>query len=117
MDVHDKLIGEIVLVGRSGYQLYSHSYRGQVEYRADVGKPWTNTKTGVTKILPFMQADSTRDYQEASALAARELKELRGAAFRQEVHKQTASISPLVETKGEFSLENQSSLELKLASG
>lgn len=112
MEVKDKPIGEIVLIGRSGYQLYSHSYRGKVEYRADVGKPWTNTKTGVTKILPFMQADSTRDYQEASNLAANELEELRKAEFRQDVHKNRASITPLAE----HSSEDETPLELKLAS-
>jgi len=117
MDAHDKPIGEIVLVGRSGYQIYSHSYRGNVEYRADIGKPWTHVKTGVTKILSFMQADSTRDFREASERAAKELEELRNADFRQDVHKKNASITPLADTKAELEFDGESPLELKLASG
>jgi len=112
----DKPVGEIVLVGRTAFQIYSHIYRGVIQYRAKLGKPWTNHKTGETVILPFMQDDSTRDYAEATTLAAQQLEVLRTADFRQGVHKSAATTTP-VTALTEKQLGAESTLELKLASG
>lgn len=111
MQASYKPIGEIVLVGRAAYQVFSHSYRGEVEYRAEVGKPYKDKATGVTKILPFMQDHSTRDFIEATQRASGVIEELRQSAFRQDTHKLAASVSPL-------SIHDEETLErlaLKLA--
>ncbi|QEG35910.1 hypothetical protein [Bythopirellula goksoeyrii] len=110
----DKPIGEIVLVGRAAYQLYSHTYRGVVQYRAKVGKPWTNAQTGETLVLPFMQDDSARDFMEASRQAGEQVEALRAAQFRQVVHTSAASITPLAKTT-EQEFEADKPLGLKLA--
>lgn len=91
----DKKIGEIVPIGRAAYQLYSHTYRGKVEYQARIGKPWKDKGTGEWHVLPFMVDDSTRDYEAAAAAAARELEQLRAAAFRHDVHQSAAATTPL----------------------
>ena len=95
MNQQDKPIGDIVLFGRCGYQLYSHNYRGEVEYRADVGFPWKDKTTGITKILPFMQDHSTRDFVQAAQVAAEKLEQLRQSAFTQDSLKLAASVTPL----------------------
>jgi len=114
MNQQDKPIGEVVLVGRCGYQLYSHTYRGEVEYRADIGKPWKDKTNGVTKILPFMQGDSTRDFEEAAREAGEKLKALRQAAFTQDSLKLAASVTPITFSDAEI---DEQPLELKLANG
>lgn len=116
MNQNDKPIGDIVLIGRSGYQLYSHTYRGEVEYRADVGFPWKDKSTGVTKILPFMQDHSTRDFAQAATEAAEKLEQLRQNAFTQDSLKLAASVTPLTTTTEE-EYEAEASIELKLANG
>lgn len=112
----DKPVGEMVLIGRTAYQIYSHIYRGVVQYRAKIGKPWLNKETGVTAILPFMQDDSTRDYSQAVLQAAQQLEQLQIAGFRQQVHHRAASISPM-DPVVEEEFRTEPSLKLKLASG
>jgi len=116
MNQQDKPIGDIVLVGRAAYQLYSHNYRGEVEYRADVGVPWKNKATGITKILPFMQDHSTRDFAHAAQKAAAKLEQLRQNAFTQDSLKLAGSVTPLTTTTDE-AFESEEPFELKLADG
>lgn len=116
MNQNDKPIGDIVLVGRAGYQIYSHTYRGEVEYRADVGKPWKDKATGITRVLPFMQDHSTADFQRATEQAANRLEELRQAAFTQDALKLAATVTPLA-FADETQQDDELPIELKLANG
>jgi len=117
MNVNDRAVGEIVLIGRAAYQLYAHTYRGALYYRATVGKPWTDKQNGVTRVLPFMQDDSTRDFLEAATEAARQLEAFRAAAFREQVHSSAASISPLERSGTSKQDEALPAVNLKLANG
>lgn len=116
MNQNDKPIGDIVLIGRAGYQIYSHTYRGEVEYRADVGKPWKDRTSGITKVLPFMQDHSTADFQRAAEQAANKLEELRQAAFTQDSLKLAATVTPIT-FADETEQKDQTPIELKLANG
>ena len=108
-------IGQIELVGKVAYQLYSYVYYGNVKYRAKLGIPRHQKDTGETFIIPMMEDDSTRDYQAAVEIVAPLLEELRTAAFRQKSLNGTATTSSLEPTvQPTLQIEEERPQELKL---
>lgn len=108
-------IGEMMLVGTVAYRLYSRVYYGRIEYVAEIGRPYTNQKTGVTKIITQMKGSATRDYLAAAQYAAEQLEQLQQAQFKHTVQAATQSVSSL-ELETEVTAEKpQEELKLKLA--
>lgn len=112
----DKPITDIIPVGEAGYQLYTHTYRGEVEYRADFGIIWKDRKNRRLKLLPWMTAESSLDILAAAQIAHQELEKLRNAAIRQEYHSNNASVTPLTfcPSETEDSAVPEAPQELKL---
>lgn len=111
----EKPIGPIELVGRVGYQLYSRVYYGKVKFRAKIGTPYEDKATGNTYLIPYMEDDSTRDYEAAVKIVAPLLEQLRTAAFRERTLKNSATISPVDSiSEPEFQFVEKAVQELKL---
>jgi len=106
MAYQEKPITQIELVGKVGYRLYSYVAYGRVKYRAKFGIPKYDAQTGDSYLIPFMEDDSTRDYEAAVQLAAPQLEQLRSAAFRQQSLRGAATTSSLKpETEPKLELE------------
>ncbi|TWT37176.1 hypothetical protein KOR34_21230 [Posidoniimonas corsicana] len=88
-------IGDMILVGAVAYQLYSRIYYGQVEYYAEIGRPYTDKATGRTSIIPQMKAVATRDFLAAAEQAATKLEELRAAQFKHGLATNAQTITPI----------------------
>ena len=111
-----KPVSEIQLIGNVGYQIWSNTFRGRVQYYAKVGKPLIDRETGEASILPWMMDNATRDFIAASEESARQLEELRNAAFRQDVQASATSVSPTNPVAEEPLQTDLPSTPLKLAS-
>lgn len=88
-------VGDMTLVGAVAYQLYSRIYYGQVEYFAEVGRPYRDKTTGRTAIIPQLKASAINDYRVAVDQAASKLEELRSAQFKQTIAHDAQAITPL----------------------
>ncbi|QDV73194.1 hypothetical protein [Botrimarina mediterranea] len=95
MAQNKKPIGDMMLVGAVAYQLYSRIYYGQVEYYAEIGRPYTDKSTGRTSIIPQMKAVATRDFLAAAEQAGSKLDELRSAQFKHSLAINAQTITPL----------------------
>ena len=111
----NKPVSEMYLVGSVAYQLYSNVFRGRVQYYGKVGKPVVDRQTGESSILPWMMDNGTRDYIAACEIVARELEGLRNAAFRQDVHHSSATVSP-ARQRSQAAADGSVPIPLKLAS-
>ena len=83
-----KPVGEIVLVGRAGYQIYSEIWNNRVQFTARIGKPFKKKESGERRIVAVMEAESTDDFLRAAEKARQQLEQIRQAEFQRDVEQQ-----------------------------
>ena len=85
-------VGEIVLVGRSGYQIYSEIWNDKLRFTARIGIPFKKKDSGERRIVAIMEADSTDDFLRAAEAAKAQLEQIRQASFQTAVEQKKQTV-------------------------
>lgn len=88
-----KPIGKPVLIGRSGFQIYSRIWNERVQFYARVGKPYVKKETGEAGVVAIMEDSSSDDFLRAATEAKAQLDQIRNAHFQQMVESQKVAVS------------------------